>query len=212
MQLQGAKKKKSIADEPSASQGAALGLIGRAFRQQMNSTAAHRSASASAHGKLEYGKAAYRTSVSEATPENTHTGARRTGSNWEWLHDCMHHCHCTDMIPGFHFAVLPDCMVASHAYPSSFLSFFPTCFASHFGYPMAPCDTLDDDNNNMSVKTALPTLESFDEDAGDTYHESIKGHTKNDRLDMSRMGKIQELRVCIRWPRLGTGSALTALL
>ncbi|KAF2112669.1 amino acid permease 2 [Lophiotrema nucula] len=36
---------------------------------------------------------------------------------------------------------------------------------------------------------------SFDEeDTGDAYHDSLKGHTKNDRVDMARMGKIQELR------------------
>ena len=46
------------------------------------------------------------------------------------------------------------------------------------------------------IETALPKEQSFDEeDTGDTYHESIKGHTRNDRVDMSRMGKIQELRV-----------------
>ena len=34
-----------------------------------------------------------------------------------------------------------------------------------------------------------------DEDVADTYHQSLKGHTKDDKADMSRMGKIQELRV-----------------
>jgi hypothetical protein len=34
-----------------------------------------------------------------------------------------------------------------------------------------------------------------EEDAGVAYHQSLKGHTKNDRADMSRMGKTQELRV-----------------
>lgn len=34
------------------------------------------------------------------------------------------------------------------------------------------------------------------EDGGDTYHDTLKGHTKNDRADMSRMGRVQELRVC----------------
>jgi hypothetical protein len=52
------------------------------------------------------------------------------------------------------------------------------------------------ENKTMSIETPLATHQSFgEEDAGDTYHETIKGHTKNDRADMSRMGKIQELRV-----------------
>ncbi|KAF2126150.1 amino acid transporter [Dothidotthia symphoricarpi CBS 119687] len=33
-----------------------------------------------------------------------------------------------------------------------------------------------------------------DEDGGEAYHESIPGHTRQDRADMSRMGKVQELR------------------
>lgn len=36
---------------------------------------------------------------------------------------------------------------------------------------------------------------SVDEDVAETYHDSLKG-TRNDWSDMSRMGKIQELRVC----------------
>ncbi|KAF2248464.1 GABA permease-like protein [Trematosphaeria pertusa] len=48
---------------------------------------------------------------------------------------------------------------------------------------------------HTELQTALPRPQSYDdEDAGDTYHDSIKGHTKNDQLNMSRMGKVQELR------------------
>jgi len=52
------------------------------------------------------------------------------------------------------------------------------------------------EGNTVTVETSLPTPQSFDgEDARDTYHETVKGYTRNDRVDMSRMGKIQELRV-----------------
>ncbi|KAF2477510.1 GABA permease-like protein [Lindgomyces ingoldianus] len=48
---------------------------------------------------------------------------------------------------------------------------------------------------HSEIDTPLPKPQSFDdEDAGETYHDSLKGHTRNDRADMSRMGKIQELR------------------
>jgi choline transport protein len=33
--------------------------------------------------------------------------------------------------------------------------------------------------------------EEFD---GEEYHASLRGHTKEDRADMARMGKVQELR------------------
>jgi hypothetical protein len=46
----------------------------------------------------------------------------------------------------------------------------------------------------LGVETARP--QSYDdEDAGDAYHDTIKGYTRSDKADMSRMGKIQELRV-----------------
>ena len=32
-------------------------------------------------------------------------------------------------------------------------------------------------------------------DVGVAYHETLKGHTKEDQANMSRMGKVQELRV-----------------
>ena len=35
--------------------------------------------------------------------------------------------------------------------------------------------------------------EEYEMDSQD-YHESIQGHTRRDRADMTRMGKIQELR------------------
>ena len=51
----------------------------------------------------------------------------------------------------------------------------------------------------MSAKDTaveVSTPRSYDEeDAGDNYHDSIKGFTRNDKNDMSRMGKKQELRV-----------------
>jgi hypothetical protein len=50
---------------------------------------------------------------------------------------------------------------------------------------------------HKETATALPRPQSYDdEDAGDNYHDSLKGETKHDKVDMSRMGKIQELRVC----------------
>jgi hypothetical protein len=55
-------------------------------------------------------------------------------------------------------------------------------------------------NESQVVTTALaePKLPSFDgiesPDEEDTYHGYL-GSTSNDRSDMNRMGKIQELRV-----------------
>lgn len=39
-----------------------------------------------------------------------------------------------------------------------------------------------------------PKNASFEEEDGEEYHESLKGYTRADRADMSRMGKVQELR------------------
>jgi hypothetical protein len=47
----------------------------------------------------------------------------------------------------------------------------------------------------MEISPAHKEQSMDEEDAGDAYHQSLKGHTKNDRADMSRMGKTQELRV-----------------
>jgi hypothetical protein len=33
-----------------------------------------------------------------------------------------------------------------------------------------------------------------DEVDGQEYHETLRGHTRQDRTDMARMGKVQELR------------------
>ncbi|KAF2003153.1 amino acid permease 2 [Amniculicola lignicola CBS 123094] len=46
------------------------------------------------------------------------------------------------------------------------------------------------------LQTYAPSRSSqaVDEEGGDEYHDNIKGHTKNDRVDMQRMGKVQELR------------------
>lgn len=45
----------------------------------------------------------------------------------------------------------------------------------------------------------LPEAQSSsldDGEVGDKYDQTfVKGHTKNDKADMSRMGKVQELRV-----------------
>jgi choline transport protein len=36
---------------------------------------------------------------------------------------------------------------------------------------------------------------AYDEELdGQEYHNSLRGHTKDDRADMARMGKVQELR------------------
>ncbi|KAF2686398.1 amino acid transporter [Lentithecium fluviatile CBS 122367] len=42
----------------------------------------------------------------------------------------------------------------------------------------------------------VPPKGAFDDEDGldDGYHSQLKGHTKNDRVDMARMGKVQELR------------------
>jgi hypothetical protein len=51
-------------------------------------------------------------------------------------------------------------------------------------------------DKNAPLESLNPKEQSMDdEDAGDAYHQSLKGHTKNDRADMSRMGKTQQLRV-----------------
>jgi hypothetical protein len=48
----------------------------------------------------------------------------------------------------------------------------------------------------LGMETSLPRSSNMDdEDAGDAHHQSLKGHTKNDKADMSRMGKVQELKV-----------------
>jgi amino acid permease len=52
-----------------------------------------------------------------------------------------------------------------------------------------------DKSLHEGTEAAVPDSRSYDdEDAGETYHDSLKGHTKNDKADMSRMGKVQELR------------------
>ncbi|KAF2015390.1 amino acid transporter [Aaosphaeria arxii CBS 175.79] len=49
--------------------------------------------------------------------------------------------------------------------------------------------------SELKTDTVVPKTRSLDEeDSGDGYHDSLKGHTKNDRNDMNRMGKVQELR------------------
>jgi choline transport protein len=39
-----------------------------------------------------------------------------------------------------------------------------------------------------------PSSKINDEVDGEDYHESLRGHTRQDRADMLRMGKVQELR------------------
>jgi choline transport protein len=46
-----------------------------------------------------------------------------------------------------------------------------------------------------SGKTSQPGSRMIDDEMdGDTYHDSLRGHTQADRADMYRMGKVQELR------------------
>ena len=63
----------------------------------------------------------------------------------------------------------------------------------------ASSDDLPQDTRKIQQETsvaAVPKRQDFaDEDARDNYHDYDKGHTRNDRTDMGRMGKIQELRV-----------------
>lgn len=46
---------------------------------------------------------------------------------------------------------------------------------------------------NASHNVRPSNSEEYEMD-GDEYHDSIQGHTRRDRADMTRMGKIQELR------------------
>ena len=39
-----------------------------------------------------------------------------------------------------------------------------------------------------------PRTNIVDEMDGEDYHDSLRGHTRQDRADMERMGKVQELR------------------
>lgn len=60
---------------------------------------------------------------------------------------------------------------------------------------MASYELSNGGGDKMVMDNAQAKPSSFDEeDAGESYHDSLKGHTKNDRADMNRMGKIQELR------------------
>jgi hypothetical protein len=63
----------------------------------------------------------------------------------------------------------------------------------------AGADNLPQDTHKVQHETsvaAVPKRQDFDdEDARDNYHDYDKGYTRNDRTDMGRMGKIQELRV-----------------
>jgi choline transport protein len=55
-------------------------------------------------------------------------------------------------------------------------------------------------NNSESVrvdfgKTTQPGSRTIDDEMdGETYQDSLRGHTQADRADMYRMGKVQELR------------------
>lgn len=45
------------------------------------------------------------------------------------------------------------------------------------------------------LETRAPKEPSYeDAEDGEEYHESLRGYTRADRADMSRMGKVQELR------------------
>lgn len=43
------------------------------------------------------------------------------------------------------------------------------------------------------VETRAPKPASYEED-GEEYHDSLRGYTRDDRINMARMGKVQELR------------------
>jgi choline transport protein len=46
----------------------------------------------------------------------------------------------------------------------------------------------------MDKQATLNAPRSDDGDGSGEYHESLRGYTRADRADMSRMGKVQELR------------------
>jgi choline transport protein len=46
----------------------------------------------------------------------------------------------------------------------------------------------------MDKQATLNAPRSDDGDESEEYHESLRGYTRADRADMSRMGKVQELR------------------
>ena len=48
-------------------------------------------------------------------------------------------------------------------------------------------------DTQLETRSPVPKDGSFEED-GEEYHDSLRGYTRADRADMSRMGKVQELR------------------
>lgn len=51
-----------------------------------------------------------------------------------------------------------------------------------------------DKNTPLDTLSPAPKNSSFTDDDGEEYHDSLKGYTRADHADMSRMGKTQELR------------------
>ena len=47
---------------------------------------------------------------------------------------------------------------------------------------------------DTQVETRAPKNPSFEDENDEEYHDSVRGYTRADRADMSRMGKVQELR------------------
>lgn len=50
-----------------------------------------------------------------------------------------------------------------------------------------------DKGTQLQPQSPVPKTSGFEDDA-EEYHDSLKGYTRADRADMSRMGKTQELR------------------
>ena len=47
---------------------------------------------------------------------------------------------------------------------------------------------------DIQLETRPPKEPSYEDEDDGEYHESLRGYTRADHADMSRMGKVQELR------------------
>jgi choline transport protein len=63
--------------------------------------------------------------------------------------------------------------------------------AAYNSHELGPLGGGMDKQAALESRTDAP---KFDEDESEEYHEAIRGHTRADRADMDRMGKVQELR------------------
>lgn len=59
--------------------------------------------------------------------------------------------------------------------------------ASHNNSEMGPVHVGKDAQFSASANT-------FDDESNEDYHDSLRGYTRQDRADMTRMGKTQELK------------------